>query len=86
MSFQDEMAPDGQHVSPALIADVQRVCEEIRGTVGQIANACARLELLDPQKVTVTEFTAACLAFQTACLLTGPCMQKMQETMERYGG
>lgn len=86
MSFQDEMATDGQHVSPALIGDVQRVCKDIRATVGQIANACARLELLDPQKVTVTEFTAACLAFQTACLLTGPCMQKMQETMERYGG
>jgi hypothetical protein len=79
------MVPDDQHVSSALITDIQRVCKEIRGTVGQIANACARLELLDPQKVTVAEFTAACLAFQTACLLTGPCMQKMQDTMERYG-
>lgn len=86
MSFQDEMAPDGQHVSPALITDVQRVCKEIRATVEQIGNACARLELLDPQNITVTEFTAASLAFQKACLLTGPCMQKMQDAMERYGG
>jgi hypothetical protein len=85
VSYQDEMAPDGQHVSPALITDVQRVCKDIRAAVGQIANACARLELLEPQRVTVVEFTAACLAFQTACLLTGPCMQKMQDTMERYG-
>jgi len=64
VSFQDEMAPDGQHVSPALITDIQRVCRDIRATVGQIANAWARLELLDPQKVTVAEFTAGCLAFR----------------------
>ncbi|MEP7152845.1 MAG: hypothetical protein ABI856_14135 [Nitrospira sp.] len=53
-------------MSPAFIADMQKVCEQIRTAVGKIGNACARIELLDPEKVTVKEFAAASMAFQSA--------------------
>ncbi len=86
MSFQDELVTEDGRVSPALIRDVQTVCKEIRAAVSKIGNACARIELLDPKRTTQQEFVAACAAFQSACLLAGPCMEKMQTTMERHGG
>lgn len=86
MSYQDEMGPEDGLVSPALIKDMQAVCREIRDAVGKIGNACARIELFDPGKVTQQEFVAAGAAFQAACQLSGACMQKMQAAMERHGG
>ncbi len=85
MSYQDEMVWDGR-VSPALVRDMQAVCKDIRAAVGKIGNACARIELIDPDKVTQQEFVAASAAFQAACQLSGSCMQKMQTAMERHGG
>lgn len=42
---------DGR-VSSVLIRDMQKCCTEIWAMVGKIGNACLRIELLDPDKVT----------------------------------
>lgn len=85
MSFQDEMAPDDQQISSAFVSDLQKECRAIRTAVNQFANACARIELFDPQKVVLHEFIAAGAAFQKACRDIELCMINMQSSMERHG-
>ena len=64
---------------------MQTACKEIRTAVRQLADVCARVELLDPENTKRQDFVEVGRALQVASIQTGPVMQKMMDTMERQG-
>lgn len=67
-----------------MITDPQKVCGEIRAAVDQLGEACRRIEAMDPGCTSLETFGEMVKAFQAACLLTGPCLQKLQDVTGRY--